>query len=192
VSIDARSLDARRRMLADWYLGAARRYAHVFCTERQRHVVRVGGTSYYVTSQHLQDALDATYAELHVALGRRSGWGVGKDGKPTALAVAGLAQRRLRSRLVDELRRNERAVVISDDASADDTIADDGLRGELSAVLDELAREPAETRAAVLLTAAGYRAPEIGEHLGIAPASVRQRTSRFARRIRVDETATAA
>src|SRR5205085_10310692 len=86
------TIDLRRRMLADWYLAAVARHERLLQSERSRQIVRIGGRSYYVTGECLQNALDAAHQELHLAFRRKRSWGLGVDGRPSRVAVAGLAQ----------------------------------------------------------------------------------------------------
>lgn len=190
------TVDARRRMLADWYLAAVARHDRVLRSERVRQVVRVGGRLYYVKGEQLQNALDTAYHELHVAFGRRESWGMGPDGRPSPLAVAGLAQRRLRARLIDQFRRSEHTLDLVGLSSTEEVfqegkpdVAGDPADRVIGGVFAELSHESTATRAAVLLSAAGFTAGEIASQLEIAPASVRQRTSRFARRLRAAQQA---
>jgi hypothetical protein len=179
------SIALRREMLAQWYLGALRRYGRALGSSRSRWLIRVGSRSYYVTGEQLHGALDTTYQELHAAFASHRAWGVDSDGNAAELAVVGLAQRRLQARLVDELRRAHRCPEVVD-VSGDHTF--DGGITELGVplgIVDELRRESDATQKAVLLAGAGYTAPEIASRLGIEPAAVRQRLSRFGRRVRM-------
>ena len=149
-----------------------------------------------MTGDQLQDALDATYAELHVAVGHRPNWGSGAEGEPLMWAVVGLAQRRLQARLIDEIRRGQRAPDAVDlpELTNDEDL---GLTGGMGNPCDdtggdlfaELARESASTQAVVVLAGAGFSAPEIAARVGINPAAARQRLSRFGRRVRSSQEA---
>lgn len=186
-------LEARRSLLADWYLDTLERHSRVLNSERCRHAVRAAGRSYFVTSEQLHNALDVSYRELHVALERRDSWGCDGEGRPSMLAICGLSQRRLQARLVDEMRRGLGTPEVSEEPLAPEQASetasvfssvDDPSERVGDGVLVELSRESMPTREAVLLVMAGFSAPEVGSRLGIAPSAVRQRVSRFSRRIR--------
>lgn len=191
-------LETRRSLLAGWYLDVLYRHRRVLNSERCHHVVRAAGRSCLVTSEQLLSALDASYRELHLALARKDSWGCDGEGRPSMLAVIGLAQRRLQARLVDEVRRGQRmpqvaAFPLASALPSETTrlfgSAEDRPDRVGDGVLAELSRESVQTRKAVLLAMAGFTAPEIGSRLGIAPSAVRQRVSRFGRRIRALEEA---
>jgi DNA-directed RNA polymerase specialized sigma24 family protein len=182
--------DERRQMLAEWYLASLRRHGAFLTTERVRRWIRVRGRSYYVTGSQLQAALDATYAELDSAISNRLDCGADADGSASEIAIVGLAQRRLQARLIDEIRRGKRRVEVVDLSAAGNR---DGSRHEIDDdapahldrfVLTELRRESKSTQAVILLTAGGYSAPEISSRLGMSPSAVRQRVSRFGKRLR--------
>jgi hypothetical protein len=179
------SIALRREMLAQWYLASLRRYERPLHSSRSRWLIRAGSRSYFVTGEQLHCALDATYHELHGALATHRAWGVDSDGNAAELAVVGLAQRRLQARLVDEIRRDQRAPEVVD-VSEDHTFAGGLDEPAMPAgIVEALRQESDATQAVVLLAGAGYTAPEIASRLGVKPTAVRQRLSRFGRRVRV-------
>jgi hypothetical protein len=179
------SIVLRQKMLAQWYLAALQRYERPLDSTRARWPIRVGSRSYYVTGEELHNALDTTYHELHSGFASHRTWGVDSIGNAFEVAVIGLAQRRLQARLVDQLRRGHRSPTVVD--LNEHHIFERGV-AELAlpaTIVEELKRESVGTQQTVLLAGAGYSAPEIASRLGVEPAAVRKRLSRFGRRVRL-------
>ena len=96
-------------MLGEWVRDWSARHERVLARERTLIPVRAARQTYFVTAAEAEDALGRTHDELYRAFERRPDWGVDEVGRPSALAVAGLATRRLADRLRDALRaRNGR------------------------------------------------------------------------------------
>jgi hypothetical protein len=196
LSREERSLHVRRRMLhacADaWY----RRHERQLATERVRFRLRVGQRTFSVTAEEALAAMSRTVHELDAALAGNPSLGVDATGRPSELAVRGLINRRLASRVIDQLRKVGSSWN-ADDSFSDpirshgsssltlgDTVTDRRTVGAegvvwLHQVLDQ---ETPETREIVIRRLALEPAEEIAACTGATPGAVRQRLSRFHRR----------
>lgn len=192
---DAHFAAKRKAMLHAWAAAWYRRHDRELASEGVRFPLRVGRKTYLVTSEQALAAVSRTIQELDAALVQRSSWGCDQRGRPCDLAMRGLINRRLASRVLDQLRLKapdpeERLWApvrgdASDAPTLGDTISDPGsaTSKETGVWLREvLSHEPRTTRELVVCHMAGESCNEISEGLGVTTAAARQRLSRFRRR----------
>lgn len=176
-------------MLGEWMRDWSARHERALATERSLIPVHAARQTYLVTAAEAEDALGRTHDELFRAFELRQDWGVDEFGRPSALAVAGIATRRLADRLRDALRaRNGRLPDLDLEGETGSGIElrlavspIDGVDA-LITLKQSLAAESPTTRAIVLRRALEETAGETAEVLGLEPSAIRQRLSRFTRR----------
>ena len=183
------SLEARREMLAAWLCDWYKRHEAALSQARGVVRVRATGRTFAVTAAQAEFAVQATHDELFRGFEDRPHWGVDERGRPSAMAVAGLATRRLASRLIDRMRvaDPEREAVAVETATGEPSHGvepydghDEIGRVEIMTTLRQiLAAEPAVTQEIVVRRALNLNAEEIADATGMAPAAVRQRLRRF-------------
>src|SRR5438105_680078 len=101
-------------MLGEWVCGWSARHESGLAKERTLIRVRAARQTFFVTAAEAEGALGRTHDELYLAFQRRPDWGVDEVGRPSALAVGGLATRRLADRLRDALRARNGAALAED------------------------------------------------------------------------------
>ncbi len=193
------ALSVRRQMLHAWVATWYRRHERQLASEGVRFPVRVGHSTFPVTSEQALAAVSRTVHELENRLADHPTWGCDRHGRPSDLAMRGLINRRLTSRLVDQLRRS--AVLTTEslakpipgvpegDIALGDTIAGPSSveQAETRIWLTQvLAREPQATRDVVIRHVLGEPSRAISTELGVDDAATRQRLSRFKRRHSAD------
>jgi hypothetical protein len=145
------------------------------------------GTAFPAVVFH--DGLNHAYLELarQVADGTPA-WGHDSEGSVSAAAVRGFANRRLHSRIVDELRKVDRLAPLADqlhertDSASTEAVAID--RADAVGAIRALASLSDGDRRLVLLSADGLDGVALGQELSISPSAARQRLSRAHRRLR--------
>jgi DNA-directed RNA polymerase specialized sigma24 family protein len=152
--------------------------------------LHVDGRASAFPADVFHDGLNHAYLELatQVASGAVA-WGRSKSGLASAVAVRGFANRRLHSRIIDELRRRDRVVAAAEQprepvytTSAEAQAMD---RAGAFDALRTLAALDSADRRLVLLSADGVESSAIARELSIGPAAARQRLSRARRRLRM-------
>ena len=186
-------------MLHAWAARWYHRHERQLASEGVRFPVGVGRSTFWVTSEQALAAVSRTVQELDSRLADHSGWGCDGCGRPSELAMRGLINRRLASRLVDQLRlsagvRTESLTTPLPGVREGDIALGDTLAGPSSVEQAEtriwlsqiLAHEPQATREVVIRRLFGEPAHAISLELGLEDAATRQRISRFKRRHSAD------
>jgi hypothetical protein len=184
-------------MLHDWATGWYVRHDRQLATEGVRFPVRVAHRTYMVTTEQALSAVSRTVQELDAALADHRDWGCDAQGRPCELAMRGLINRRVASRLVDQLRRpvpageQSLSAPVGEDPAQPTTLgdilpSDSGVtRAETLLWLKQvLAAEPRVTREVIMRRLANEQSDEIATELGLSHAAARQRISRFRRQYR--------
>lgn len=183
-------------MLHAWVQGWYQRHERELASEGVPFALRIGRKSYRVTSEQALVAVSRTTQELDAALGGRPDWGCDAHGRPCDLAMRGLINRRLESRIIDQLRCSAPAPTQSLSAplsggaysqglTLGDTIADHGAVAGAETgmwLVQILTPEGESTRELVVRRIAGESCDDISERLGMSAVAARQRLSRFRRR----------
>ena len=180
------SVAIRQQMLAAWVCEWLSRHRSALARERSLVPVRVGRRTYLVTAQEAERALAQTHDELFQAFAVRPQWGVDVVGRPSEVAVRGLAVRRLSDRMRDALRaRANRPLAVGlDDADSELAAVAVAPYESVDAVLDlkrSLADESSTTREIVWRCGLNESAAEAAAGMGLQADAVRQRLSRFRR-----------
>jgi DNA-directed RNA polymerase specialized sigma24 family protein len=176
-------------MLGEWVRDWSVRHEHILARERSLIPVRVGRQTYFVTAGAAECAIGRTHDELFRAFEHRRDWGVDEFGRPSSLAVRGLASRRLADRLQDSLRaRNGRLpdVALEDEMGVEGqtrlSVSPIDTVEKMLALKQSLATESPSTREIVLRWALGQSVAETAAVLGLESSAVRQRLVRFRHR----------
>lgn len=196
---NTRVLTERRRMLYSWAAAWYRRHERELASEGVSFPLRVGRTTVSVTSEQALAAVSRTLQELDARLADHPTWGCDRSGRASDLAMRGLINRRLTSRLVDQVRRSGVASAESlsrpiAGAQDGDIVLEDTIAGPSNVQHAEtrlwirqiLAQEEHVTRAVVTRRLLGEPARAIAVDLGLEAAATRQRISRFKRRHSTD------
>jgi hypothetical protein len=196
-----RAVQERRRVLHDWADAWYRRHARDLASEGVQFTVRVGSKTFRVTAEQSLAAMSRTVQELDAALPEHPRWGTDGHGRPCEMAMRGLINRRLASRLVDQLRKamdlHQTARSLAEALPSGD--AGDLTLGDLVAgssgvdstetmlwLRQVLADEAPDTREVIVRRIAREPASEISGWVGLTDAATRQRLTRFRRRHAVD------
>ena len=192
------ALRLRRQMLHAWARNWYRRHERQLASEGVRFPVRVGHSTFSVTSEQALAAVSRTVHELEARLADHPTWGCDRGGRPSELAMCGLINRRLASRLVDQLRHA--AGITTDslsrpipglpngDMALQETIAGPSSleQAEARIWLSQLTQEAKGIRDVVVRRLLGEPSQAISIELGLEDAAIRQRLSRFRHRHRAD------
>jgi len=193
------ALSVRRQMLHAWASTWYRRHERQLASEGVRFPVRVGRSTFSVTTEQALAAVSRTVQEMDCRLADHPTWGCDPHGRPSELAMRGLVNRRLTSRLVDQLRHaggitteslaRPISGVPDGDIALGDTIAGPSWVEQTETriwLTQVLAREPQATREVVIRRLLGEPSHAISTELGLEDAATRQRLSRFKRRHSAD------
>lgn len=196
---NSHALRVRRQILHAWASTWYRRHERQLASEGVRFPVRVGHSTFSVTTEQALAAVSRTVHELDARLADHPTWGCDRHGRPSELAMRGLINRRLTSRLVDQLRHaggittdslarpipgaSEGGIALGDTISAPSSVEQAEARIWLTQIL---ARESQATREVVIRRVLGEPSHAISLELGLDDAATRQRLSRFKRRHAAD------
>jgi hypothetical protein len=196
---NSHALTVRRQMLHAWASRWYQRHERQLASEGVRFPLRVGHSTFSVTSEQALAAVSRTAQELDCRLADHPTWGCDRHGRPSDLAMRGLINRRLSSRLVDQLRLSAGVATESlarpiPGVPDGDLVLGDTIAGPSSVQQAEariwlgqiLALEPQATREVVVRRLFGEPAHAISLELGLEDAATRQRISRFKRRHSAD------
>lgn len=188
--------DARREMLDTW---AVERGLQVQRSAQSgRCSIFVGGQRETASRDDFHDAVGTAYQELVLDLRRRPALGT-VDGAPSAMAIRGLANRRLVSRIIDGRRRGSKSSPGVDvltlkarrrpgtrTAPGADAVFSEGPLHARLVVLDlrdaAASLSPSDSHL-LARTLAGHEPSELAEHLQITELAARQRLFRARRRL---------